>query len=187
MEKIKLYAIAIICLIILYFLYNNLNKKESIEDVDYNNLINDVIKSDSDIYQKIYKIDEILNRKCSYGKNMHLLNDKEKDLIYILNLEREVNNGGFNQFYYNSSGNYAIETLNTLRKIESKKLFDLVKKANSEFPNNFIPSNREKRIGILSNIEDKSEKTWKELDNNFYNLKEDYISLLYVYYTSDNL
>jgi len=44
-----------------------------------------------------------LCRKCNYGEDIEKLSDAEK-VFYINNLlESEVNNGGFSQYFYNSS------------------------------------------------------------------------------------
>ena len=56
---------------------------------------------------------------------------KSQQAIYaIWWLEAEVNNGGFNQYYANSSVEYAIMTPEALMLIEANKFSDLVSKSN---------------------------------------------------------
>ena len=43
------------------------------------------------------------------------LSPGERVFLYVWNLEAEVNNGGFEQFYLNSAGDNAIETPVALR------------------------------------------------------------------------
>jgi len=51
----------------------------------------------------------------------------------------EVNNGGFNQFLYNSTGNETAEIIQTLETIGARKLADIVKRAPAKFPREMPP------------------------------------------------
>ena len=60
--------------------------------------------------------------------------NKSKQAIYVIwLLESEVNNGGFNQFYSNSSGEFYALTPDALKLVGAEKFADLVKKANAIF------------------------------------------------------
>jgi hypothetical protein len=50
---------------------------------------------------------------------MDSLSHAEKVLHHIYWLETEVNNGGFDQFFFNTSGNYAMETMLTMDTMDS--------------------------------------------------------------------
>ena len=50
-----------------------------------------------------------LNEKTQYGEDMSLLSDAERIFYITQTLEMEVNNGGFSQFFYNSSGDFSNE------------------------------------------------------------------------------
>ena len=126
----------------------------------------------------IMDIDSYLNKKCEYGEKIYRLNESQKILLIIENLEREINNGGFNQFYWNSSGNYANETIDALIKIGANKTAEIVKKANSEFKNGVVPKDRTKRQNELELIENKAEENWSNLDSEFYQYNEDLTELL---------
>lgn len=123
------------------------------------------LEYDSDI---VIAIDEYLNEKSEFGEKIEKLNSSQKTVLFVENLEREVNNGGFNQFYFNSSGDFSTETLDALLKIGAKKTAEVLKIANSEFPNGIIPKDREQRIKIMEQIEDKSNEIWNSLDDKFY-------------------
>ena len=126
----------------------------------------------------VMEIDTYLNKKCDYGKQINKLNDCQKVFLIIENLEREINNGGFHQFYWNSSGNYANETVDALVKIGAKKTAEIVKKANSEFKNGIVPSDRDKRDKELSEIENRAMDNWNNCDNLFYDYEENLTELL---------
>ena len=57
-----------------------------------------------DAHKVVMDVDDQLNRLSNYGDDVDLLNDLQKVALYVGNLEREINNGGFSQFYWNSSG-----------------------------------------------------------------------------------
>ena len=90
-------------------------------------------------------------------------------IIVIINeLEMEINNGGFHQYYWNSSGNYANEVIKSLLEIGAPKTAEIVKIANSEFSNGIVPKERDKRIEELNLIEKKAKEKWNSLDLKFY-------------------
>jgi len=102
-------------------------------------------------------------------------------------LEAEVNNGGFNQYYYNSDGKFAEMALNGLKIIKANKFVDLVSRANSVY---------EKDKERLSAYDDGSmesfSKSYKDnplnkFDNEFYDLeKKQNISKLRIKYIREH-
>ena len=124
------------------------------------------------------EIDSYLNKKCEYGEKIDLLNESQKVLLIIENLEREINNGGLHQFYWNSSGKYAVETIDALKEIGANKTAKIVRKANSEFPNGIVPKDRGDRWEKLKIISEKSKPIWNKLDFKFYDYEDDLVELL---------
>ncbi len=62
--------------------------------------------------------------------------NKSRQAIYVIwLLEAEVNNGGYNQFYFNSSGQYYKLLPEALLLVGAKKFSDLTSKANQTFEN----------------------------------------------------
>ena len=106
------------------------------------------------------------------------LSEEEKTIVYIEALEREVNNGGFSQFFFNSSGNNTEETVRALRNVGSTKFLRLVISAIEQFANSYVPKDRVERQYILERIEDTASQTWNELDTEFYKYEEDLYSLM---------
>lgn len=120
----------------------------------------------------VMEIDKYLNEKSNYGEEMNKLNSSQRALVIVENLEREINNGGFHQFYWNSSGDFAHETVKVLYEIGANKTAEIVKKANSEFPNGIVPTDRDERGEILYSISEESKSRWNELDFKFYGPNE---------------
>ena len=88
--------------------------------------------SDNNLLQTVF---DNLVEKCpqDYTKEYQTVLGwtKSQQAIFIIwLLESEVNNGGYNQFYYNSSGQYAELATGALKLIGALKLADLTSRAN---------------------------------------------------------
>lgn len=126
----------------------------------------------------VMEIDAYLKKKCNYGDEIDLLNESQKTLLIVENLEREINNGGFHQFYWNSSGDYANETIDALIKIGANKTVKIVKKGNLEFKNGTVPKDRAERQNELKLVEEKAEENWNKCDSEFYEYQDNLTELL---------
>jgi len=78
--------------------------------------IDEMIKK-SNTNDFIITLDDWLCKKCGYGEHIDQLTEAEKVFFYNQTLEREVNSGGYHQFFSNPSGDYTYEILDSLRKI----------------------------------------------------------------------
>ena len=134
--------------------------------------INRLINSD-DINDSIIKMDEYISSLCESGDKMELLSDPQKIFYYIQSIEKEIDNGGFKQFYNNSSGAFAHETTYSLKIIGAYKTANIVMRANDEFPGRQVPKDRSERQIIVKQIQDTSDEVWKELDQRFLAQDED--------------
>jgi len=81
----------------------------------------------------IIAMDDWLCEKCDYGEKVEVLSDAEKVFYFNQSLEEEVNNGGFSQFFFNSSSNFCYEILNSLREVGAVKTAGILKKALDAF------------------------------------------------------
>ena len=126
----------------------------------------------------VMEIDTYLNEKSKYGEKIEKLNSSQRTFLFVENLEREINNGGFNQFYFNSSGDFSQETLNALLEIGAEKTVKIVENANSEFDNGNVPKDRIERQNKLELIEEKAEENWEKCDTEFYEYQDDLTELL---------
>jgi len=108
-----------------------------------------------------------------------------KILYNVYWVEAEVNNGGFNQYFYNSSGEHAIDAVQSLDRIGASQTKELLQSAINNFPNSNVPSDRDERIRILKSIDPKN-TLFDNLDDRFYDLSEDKMHLT-VEYVKSNL
>ena len=101
------------------------------------------------------------------------MTEPQKLFNYNQELEREVNNGGFSQFFLNSSGDNAHETVLSLKAIGADKTADLLQKAIDQFPSKTVSKDRDKRTEIVEKIEETAEEVWNDLDQKFYEYEDD--------------
>ena len=62
---------------------------------------------------------------CDYGQNVDSLNEYERTIFVTQELENEVNNGGFFQFFDNSSGQFASEIVQAFINIGAEKTAEI--------------------------------------------------------------
>ena len=139
----------------------------------------------SDEDKTVMAIDNYINQISNYGNHIGKLTEPQKTFLFIENLEREVNNGGFNQFYFNPTGDYSQETVDALLVIGAKKTANIVKIANAQFPENPVPKDRDRRRKLLIKIEKKANEIWDECDKMYYKY-EDNLSCLLVKYVKEH-
>lgn len=80
----------------------------------------------------------------------------------------EIINGGFSQFFSNSSGNRAHESLAALRRIGANLCVQLLMKALTVFPDSIAPTDRQQRCELLFAFEERDPRFLEELDQIFY-------------------
>lgn len=109
-----------------------------------------------------------LCRKCNYGDNIERLSNEEKVFFVINSLEGEVNNGGFVQFLYNSSGNFANDVVPSLIAIGATDTAEICKSALAALGER-IPRKTEEREDLLDDImTDDIEEKLSKCDEEFY-------------------
>ena len=119
-----------------------------------------------------------LCRRCDYGEEIKRLLDAERTIYLVLCLEGEVNNGGFSQFFYNSSGKFASETAVALRDIGALNVAEIYERARA--PLGELPQNDTERSDVLnSRITDEVSVILSECDSAFYEYPDDLALLSY--------
>lgn len=122
---------------------------------------------------------EHLDKKTQYGEDMSVLSAEERIFYITQTLEMEVNNGGFAQFFYNSSGNFSNEVVNAFHAIGANTTATICKKALSAFGFE-IPVDRDEREKMLDELgNDEIDGTFEECDNAFYDYTDNLNELNY--------
>jgi hypothetical protein len=141
----------------------------------------DTLLNSKDINGSIIELDNFIGELCEYGDDISNLNDHQKLFYLNQTLEREINNGGFNQYFRNASGDHAHETILSLKAIGAEKTADILQNAIDQFPNKIVPKDRDERAEIIEEIEDNAKEVWDILDQKFYKYEDD-LNLLNIEY-----
>jgi len=106
-------------------------------------------------------------------------NTSKSHVNYIDELEIEINNGGFNQYFFNSSGQNCFEALKTLKKNKKFKTAKILESAINLI--NPKKLSKEDLIKKLHNLE------VEELENEEINKKLEFLNLEFYKYPDGNL
>ena len=139
------------------------NKKPDIEK----------LLSSEDINGSIIEFDNYIGELCSYGYKMETLTEQQKQFYYNQCLEREINNGGFKQYFYNSGGDFANSTIQSLLIIGANKTADILQKAIDQFPNGNVPNHITERQELSEQMQKETFHVWEELDQKFFSYEDD--------------
>ena len=139
-------------------------EEESTDVTDFEDVV-------SEIYDTVFE-------KCSYGDAIEKLNEHERVFFVAQLLEQEVDNGGFDQFFYNSSGDYAGEVVDAFTKIGALKTAAICQKALAVFGGT-VPTDRDEREELLDRLD--CEDVLGECDDAFYAYEDDLEALYYAY------
>jgi hypothetical protein len=123
------------------------------------------------------KIDPWLDKYISQG--VSALSAEEALGVGVWLLEAEVNNGGFDQYYFNTGGVLAVRTVEFLEAIGACETASLLAAANADVPSLPLPLGREARNAVLDEVRESSR--FSSLEAGFYPGAEDRISLLAAY------
>jgi len=201
----KLIIPLFIAVILIFWLYKSKSKKPTGIVDEYNQKVNSAkltkeLFGNANNQEKedlLYYFTQKIRQKDNYGDTSFSDMPETLKNVYLINeLEAEVNNGGFLQFFTNSTGKYTNETIEALELITASYTKNLLKSAveimlkhneSTEKLNLKINSRELHKIFETSEIYD-NEKMMDEmnkLDSKFYEYKED-ISALKMNYFEQN-
>ncbi|ESU25214.1 hypothetical protein FSS13T_18560 [Flavobacterium saliperosum S13] len=130
----------------------------------------------------ILKIGESIWKKTQYDyDNFSNLNEIERTFIYVDILEGQVNNGGFDQFFFNSSGDYTYEVLEAYENIGAYKTANLISEAINAFPKLPVSKDTETRRITMQDLSEEISEKWNQLDDKFYEYEENIMNYLIEY------
>ena len=141
--------------------------------------------------EEIWNIDDKVNfvvemgyytvRKCEYGDNISVLTKPERVIYIVTTLDGEVHNGGFDQYFWNSSGDQANELVDAFIEIGAPQTAAICEKALSVFGGH-VPEDRDERNEVLDALDgDLVDEILSECDDAFYDYEEDLTELCYAY------
>lgn len=139
------------------------------------------IWSIGDTNERLIALSEYVAEKCQFGIKMEKLSHPERVFFITQNVEIEVNNGGFSQFFYNSTGDFSAETVQAFLAIGAEKTAAICQRA-LDAVGQPLPVNRAERIELLEKIESGAlAEALDSCDNAFYSCEEDLNALTDAY------
>jgi hypothetical protein len=127
----------------------------------------------ADLNNSIIELDNYICALCEWGDNIPALSYPQVVFYFNQELEREVNNGGFSQYFENSSGRYANDTIDMLREIGADRTAKILEEAIAFFPNKKVPTDEDLKMGAYNQIKDEANKGWDMLDSQFFKYEDD--------------
>lgn len=122
-----------------------------------------------------------LMEKCAYGDSISALSGPERVVYVTQMLELEVNNGGFSQYFFNSSGNEANELVDAYIQLGAPKTAAICQRAIDAYGHP-IPTDWEERRDMLEQYETDDVCTiLDECDTAFFAYEENLLELTYDY------
>ena len=118
-------------------------------------------------------------------KGFNEVREPERVLATIWAVEAEVNNGGFDQLFYNSAGDIAFYATKALDSIGAHKMAAIAQKALDLFGEDGSPKDRDERVEKLESISAINEEYLDELDCEFTEYPDNIQELLAVYVQSN--
>jgi hypothetical protein len=88
-------------------------------------------------------------------------------------LEAELNNGGFDQFFFNAAGDRTAETIAALEAIGAKHAASIVRAAAAKFPGGIPPADRATRQDLLSESVSPESDAFESEDEAFLEYRDD--------------
>lgn len=122
-------------------------------------------------------LSDLVCPRC-YADGLHSLTPPEQVAFHVDELEREINNGGFFQFFGNSSGAHVPETIAALETIGAQRMAALVREALAHFPGGAPPADQAERGTVLEGVPDAVRAAWSGLDDKFYAYPDDLTALM---------
>lgn len=121
-----------------------------------------------------------LCRKSNYGENLDALNADEQIIYISLQLDTEVHNGGFIQFFDYFSSAITDRISDCMSVIGAHRTAEICKTALAVLPSP-IPKDWDERRKFLDAASVDIEGILSECDNRFYDCEDDLMHLNYLY------
>ena len=109
------------------------------------------------------------------------LTPHEQVFLCVWELESEVNNGGFDQYFSNSSGDYARHVVAALGAIGAGRMQKIVKQAIETVGEGVLEEDQEQREERLIALDDERRERLEKIDQLYYGYPDNLTKLLYAY------
>jgi len=126
------------------------------------------LEADDDLAREVgYYVLRKMER-CAFEDLSHA----EQVLACLTEVEMEVNNGGFDQYYWNSPGDHADDAVTALRELGAAHTAGLVAQANAVFGPHGPDPDRERRWKQIDGLAESDRGKWGVLDGAFFEYQD---------------
>lgn len=119
--------------------------------------------------------DVIYDKEAEAGYDT--LSEAEKTVYCIDSLLREMENGGFAQFFHHDSGANTADTLEALERIRSSQVLAVFHEMVNFFPEGQVPKDEDERIDLFDQIASELVDEIAACDDRFYDADENLVEL----------
>lgn len=119
------------------------------------------------------RIGTFLEELCSDGNAMEHLTEPQRQMYYVSSFVADVVDLGFEEYYCDTRGRFAHQTLDALIKIGAVKAACLIRQANELFPNGKVPTDQTTRQSIIDQIRVETSSMFESLENQFFDCWKD--------------
>ena len=126
----------------------------------------------TDVSQFLGAMNGWICKKCHYGSHLELLSDQEQTFFFTIQLQAEVDNGGFIQYFHNAYDITPAYLVPSFIAIKAEKTAAICKKALDALGDN-IPSGQMEREEFLERVvTDEVGNILCECDDEFYDVTD---------------
>lgn len=130
--------------------------------------------------EKKSRMDRLFERIESHGFDS--LTPGEQSAFALRWFYVEVNNGGFDQFFFNDAGKLAGDALRGLEFLGASATADILRRAMSIFPGSVVPADQKvRREFMCDSLTDDQKELLEKLDTEFNESEEPVSALLTAY------
>ena len=120
-----------------------------------------------DLNKAIMELDDFI---C--GCRFDELTEPQRHFYFNQELERAINMDGFYLYFWNSTGEFAMETIASLKMIAANHTWPILQKAIDQFPRSNVPKETVRRESLILQIEDVASEVWDKLDKEFFKYQD---------------
>ena len=129
-----------------------------------------------------FPVDDLLMLFKRYGTlGYDKLSRPEQMFVCVWDLEGEVNNGGVDQYYFNTSGDHALDAPKALEAIAARHTSNLLRQANELFGESGPSPDRASRQKQLHALDGTRIRKIKAIEEEFFKYTDDLGKLLETY------
>lgn len=115
------------------------------------NYVEEILESNDSEEDKFYAIADIISKKAAES-SFNSLKVEEKNVNMIDTLIDDINNGGLDDYFFNTEGKYCEDTINVLKMLSQFELAEILNQASIIY---FGDTNEDDKFDLLNEFDEK--------------------------------